>query len=119
MHQLSLADLFGAGATQDGEAISISKSALLGLNANSNNSAESLLIALLLTALANFQGVVNDETGIIVTSPSGAAITFDNSEGFEFLKIINWQAFVKLRFNQRYRFNQIIIFAYANQEFSE
>ncbi|ACC80338.1 hypothetical protein [Nostoc punctiforme] len=51
----TLVQIFGAGAVQDSASLTIQKAALtaVGLTASSNNSAESLLIALLLVAKEN------------------------------------------------------------------
>ncbi len=48
MAELTLTQIFGANATQSSTDIVIRKSDLTGLTASSNNSAESLLVAILL-----------------------------------------------------------------------
>ncbi|MBD2243223.1 hypothetical protein H6G26_06205 [Nostoc sp. FACHB-888] len=52
MAELSLTDIFGAGAMQDATSITIQKAALPRLNPNSSNTAESLLVGILLKAEA-------------------------------------------------------------------
>jgi hypothetical protein len=116
MEFLSLSQLFGEGATQTPNTLSISKAGLVGLTASANNTAESLLVGILLTALANFQGVITDENNQPITDENEVAIYFDNSESFEFLKIIPWQPFPSTRKNQPYITNQIIIFQYAKNQ---
>lgn len=113
MESLTLSQLFGEGATQTSSTLIISKADLIKLTASANNTAESLLVAILLTALANFQGLITDENGQLITDENGAAISFDNSESFELLKMIPWQPFLSARNNQPYIFNQIIVFVYA------
>lgn len=113
MESLSLNQLFGEGATQTPTMLTISKAGLVGLTASANNTAESLLVGILLTALANFQGVITDDNNQPITDENGVAISYDNSESFELLKIIPWQAFMSARKNQPYVTNQIIIFQYA------
>ncbi|MEH2023922.1 hypothetical protein [Nostoc sp.] len=53
MAEPTFVEVFGAGATQDSSSITIQKAALLRLIASSNNSAESLLTGILLTAQTN------------------------------------------------------------------
>ncbi|MGF1934539.1 MAG: hypothetical protein RM347_009065 [Nostoc sp. ChiQUE02] len=52
MAEPTLAQIFGAGATQDANTLTIQKSALatVGLTASGNNTAESLFVALVLKA---------------------------------------------------------------------
>ena len=50
MAEPTLAQVFGASATQDSSTFTITKASLSGLTASSSNSAESLLVAILLKA---------------------------------------------------------------------
>ena len=53
MAELTLVEVFGAGATQDSSSITIQKAALPRLTASASNSAESLLTGILLMAQTN------------------------------------------------------------------
>lgn len=50
MAEPTLVDVFGTGATQDATTLTITKASLNGLTASATNSAESLLVAILLKA---------------------------------------------------------------------
>lgn len=52
MAEPTLTDIFGANAVQDATTITITKSDLTGLTASSNNTGESLLVAIALKAQA-------------------------------------------------------------------
>ncbi|BAY21693.1 hypothetical protein NIES2100_14500 [Calothrix sp. NIES-2100] len=52
MAEPTLVQIFGASATQDSTTLTITKSSLTGLTASGSNSAESLLVAILLKAQA-------------------------------------------------------------------
>lgn len=60
MAEPTLEQVFGVGAVQDADTLTIQKSALTGLTATANNTAESLLVAILKKAMATltttFQG---------------------------------------------------------------
>lgn len=60
MAEPTLVQIFGAGATQDATSLTIQKSSLatVGLTASANNTAESLIVAILLNAEA---GIGEDE----------------------------------------------------------
>lgn len=113
MELLSLERLFGEGAFQDETVLVIQKSSLLRLTPSVNNSSESLLTAILITALRNFQGNVTDENNRVITSESNQFVYFDNSSAFEFIKMIAWKPFLVLKNNQRYIMHQLIIDNYA------
>lgn len=110
---LSLTQLFGEGAFQNPTTIVIQKASLAKLTPTVNNSAESLLAAILITALANFKGVISSETFDSITDEHGQPITFDNSETFELIKMSEWEKFQFIRSNQKYINNQIIIEQYS------
>lgn len=50
MAKPSLTDVFGAGATQDATTVTIQKSSLVTLTASGTNTAESILMSILITA---------------------------------------------------------------------
>ncbi|MBW4571602.1 MAG: hypothetical protein KME31_27370 [Tolypothrix carrinoi HA7290-LM1] len=116
MESLSITQLFGIGAFQDENNLVIQKSSLLKLTPKLNNTAESLLIAILITASRNFKGIVTDELNRAITNQSNQSIFFDNSEAFELIKMIEWKPFVVLRNNQRYIMHQIIVNNYAQNQ---
>ncbi|MCC5670883.1 hypothetical protein LC653_45845 [Nostoc sp. CHAB 5784] len=113
MQSLSLAQLFGEGAFQDTSVLIIQKTDLLRLTLAANNTAESLLVGILITALNNFQGVITDEDSEPITDENNQPITYDNSEAFEFLQMISWKAFFSTLDNQRYINHQIIVNIYT------
>lgn len=112
LNSLSLAQLFGEGAYQDASVLIIQKSDLLRLTPKTVNTAESLLVGILITALSNFQGIITGENNQPITDENNQQITFDNSEAFELVKIIEWMPFQFIRNNQKYINNQIIVSAY-------
>jgi hypothetical protein len=112
MQSLSLAQIFGEGAFQDANVLVIQKASFLKLTPLSNNTAESLLIAILITALVNFRGAITDENNQVITDENDQQIYFDNSEAFELIKMINWSPFGLMRNNQPYINHQIIVEAY-------
>jgi hypothetical protein len=105
MQPLTLTQLFGEGAFQDANVLVIQKANLLRLTPNANNTGESLLAAILITALINFRGVITDE--------NNQPIAYNNSEAFELIKIIGWSPFFFKRNNQRYMNHQIIVETYT------
>jgi hypothetical protein len=112
LNRLTLADIFGKGATQDATVLVIQKSNLSRLTPQVNNTAESLLVAILITALSAFSGTLADGNEQSITDENGTPLTFDNSEDFELLKIIGWTPFQFVRNGQKYINNQIIVSGY-------
>lgn len=80
--------LFGDDFYQDSEVIIITKSSL-GLQAR-NYSAEAILLAIILRALAPFQGKVTGN-GQIVTGNNGIPVTYNNSSFYERFNLFFWQ----------------------------
>ncbi|MBD2508283.1 hypothetical protein H6G91_13505 [Nostoc muscorum FACHB-395] len=113
LNRLSLADIFGKGVTQNATVLVIQKSDLLRLTPQVNNTAESLLAAILITALPAFSGTITTEDNQSITTEDGTPLTFDNSEAFELLKVIPWTPFQFVRRDTKYINNQIIIEAYV------
>lgn len=118
MDLLTLQNVFGYNATQNSTTITIYKSDLasVGLTSTTNNTAESLLVAILLKALENFQGILSDENNQPITDENNQLITFDNSEAFEWLKLVAWKPFLTKRNNTPYITNQIIVFSYVTYQ---
>ncbi|MEH2169335.1 MAG: hypothetical protein V7K41_22290 [Nostoc sp.] len=113
MNTLSLSQIFGDGAFQNEHALVITKASLVKLIPVVNNTTESLLIAILLTALSNFKGDITDENNNVITDENKQPIEFDNSNSFEFLKLVVWNPSQIKRGNFYYLLNQIIIFNYV------
>jgi len=78
MLNLTLAQVFGAGATQDATTLTIRKSDLPGLTAAVDNRGEQLLAALLLQLHKHFEGFVTDQQGNRITDPAGTPLTYSN-----------------------------------------
>jgi hypothetical protein len=87
----TLTQLFGANATQDNQSLVIRKSDLPGLTPSSNNTAESLLVAILLQTWNEFEGLLVDETGVAVVDETGEALGYDHKELYEKLNLWFWK----------------------------
>lgn len=87
----TLQQLFGANATQDNQSLVIRKSDLPGLTPSVNNTAESLLVAILLQSWGEFEGLLVDETGEPVVDETGEAIGYNHRELFEKLNVWFWK----------------------------
>lgn len=133
LKSLSLTQLFGDGAYQNASFLVIQKASLLRLTPLPINTAESLLVGIILTALTNFaKGVITDENNQCITDGSKTitdennncisdennqcivfeipqCFYFDNSESFELIQMIEWKPFSFTRNNQKYINNQIIV----------
>ncbi len=115
MQTLTLQELFGVNAVQTADELIIKKSDLsaVGLTPTANNSAQQLLVAILLKALSVFQAYVTDESGNLLCDESGNIIGCDNRELYEFLEMFRWDAYVKQRFDNVYLTETIVIHSYA------
>jgi hypothetical protein len=113
MESISLKGIFGDEVFQDETVIVIQKSSLLKLTPTTNNTGESLLAAILITALQNFEGSLTDSDNQPITDEFNQSITYDNSEAFELLKIVKWYPFAFFRGNRRYINHQIVVSSYA------
>lgn len=98
MNQLTLQQLFGTGAIQDAQVLRIDKSDLTMLTPLTNNTAESLLVALLLKAFENFIGILTTENDIPITDDDGNSITYDQGDRFyEFVEFMPWEPYIEQR----------------------
>lgn len=115
MQTLTLQELFGVNAVQNADELIIKKSDLsaVGLTATANNSAEQLLVAILLKALSNFQGYLTDESENLLSDENGNIIGYDNRELYELLEMFRWDAYVKEREQKVYLTETIVIHFYA------
>jgi len=108
--------LFGQGFYQDAEVIRIQKSSLPRLTATSTNTAQSLLISLILLAAGNFSGYLENESGEVLRSESNQPLEFDNSSLYEFLVIRFWQAVPQKKYGLRVIIHTFLIELFASAE---
>lgn len=88
---MDLTNAFGDNFYQDNEKIVICKSDLLGLNPLPNNTAESLLIALLLKFRSIFEGVLIDNNNVQLTDESNTPITYNQMILYPDFKLWLWR----------------------------
>lgn len=84
MAEPTLQEVFGAGATQTATTITITKADLTGLNAASDNRAESLLVAILLKA-KTYLSQTNFDSNIdqnLTVSDGFSSLTTRNNVGY-------------------------------------
>lgn len=91
MHHVNLDNLFGANAYQTDNFLVINKANFATLTATSENTGESLLIAILLNAANYFKGVIVDEQGIAIMDEQGIAITYSNLEAYQTINVKLWK----------------------------
>lgn len=93
MHQLALSieSLFGKDASQNIDSIIIKKNNLPGLTSSPSNTAESILVALILKIIENFEGNLTDNQGFSLTDNLGNKVTFSNRELYELLEGFFWK----------------------------
>lgn len=109
MQQLTLHQLFGVNTTQDSQTLTINKSDLPLLTPLPNNTAESLLAAILLKALENFEGFITTESDDFITDEFDNPITFSNGDIFTTLYAFNWNPYIAERLSGYIVRNSIII----------
>lgn len=88
---LTLAQIFGEGATQDATTVTIQKSGLIGLVPTANNRAEEILAAIIKTVDQQFEGWLTDPNGNAVLSPDNFTIDYDNSGIYDLMGISQWE----------------------------
>jgi hypothetical protein len=88
---LSLQQLFGARAYQDSDRLVINKGDLSNLSANATNTAETLLVAILLNAHSNFEGILVDENFESIIDETGQSISYDHSQLYEKINLWFWK----------------------------
>jgi hypothetical protein len=77
--QLTLSQLFGEGVTQTIDFLIIKKADLRGLTIENNNRSEQLLAAIVNSAIQPFEGYLEDENGVAITSETGEPIDYKNA----------------------------------------
>jgi hypothetical protein len=107
--ELTLIQLFGVNAFQDGQILKIQKSDLPLLTPSINNTAESLLVAIVLKALENFEGSLTTETDDFITDEFDNPVTFNNGDIFTTLYAFNWNPYIAERLNSYVARNSVII----------
>ncbi len=111
---LTFAQCFGASAFQDSTSITFLKSELPGLRPLTENTAESLVVGILLKVLSNFEGKLTDETGNTVTDENGVPITYFQGDIAETFYLFNWRIIFRKKSSGDYKIYQLVI-----QEFSD
>lgn len=107
--ELTLKQIFGDNCFQDSLILIIQKSDYLLLTPTANNTAESLLVALLLKAFDNFQGSLTDLQGNKITDNQGRTINYNNSALYENLQIERLDSFIKMSNNNYFVTDQFVI----------
>lgn len=75
-------DLFGKGTEQTEQYLIINK-AELSITPSNDNSAESLLAAMILKASSQYAGILTDENNNPITDHEGNQLTYDNRTLFD------------------------------------
>jgi hypothetical protein len=116
MQTLTLQELFGVNAVQTVGELIIKKSDLsaVGMSPTANNRTQQLLVAILLKALENFQGLITDENNIPITDENNYPIEYENQNLWELLEIFRWGPYIPEGMTDRIR-NQIIIHSYTHE----
>jgi hypothetical protein len=83
MNDIKLEQAFGAGATQDITKITIQKNSLPKLTPDVNNTAQQMVVALLLQLHQHFEGILVDENGFFITDEVNNFIVYDNSSFYK------------------------------------
>lgn len=119
--ELTLQQLFGVNASQDSQSFTIAKTDYPLLTPNINNSAESLLITIILQALENFQGEITTPEGEKIVDPNNSPITYNNSVLYATLLVERFDGFIEQRSGSYVVRNTLIIhqfIEYADTEFT-
>lgn len=88
---LSLHQLFGANAYQDSDRLVINKGDLANLSASASNTAESLLVAVVVNSCKQFEGVIKDENNTPITDKNNTPIIYNNGGIYNLLNIFYWK----------------------------
>lgn len=120
---LTLEQIFGQGTVENASTISIPKSGLSGLSASASNSPESLLAAILINALRQFQGEITANGNPL--NANGNPLTYSNKKyWYALINLQPWATFfengkvVHTFVFHSYRFNLIMDFIDLPEKFT-
>ena len=109
--ELTLPQLFGESATQTVDSLIIKKSDFRGLTVT-NNRADQLLAAIILTASRQFFGLLEDEFSRAITDNLGVSIEFDNALLYDQLALAQWKTLVvNNKIQHTFLINQLQVYA--------
>ncbi|BAY22366.1 hypothetical protein NIES2100_21290 [Calothrix sp. NIES-2100] len=91
MNNLSLAQCFGKNSLQNSNSLVIYKSDLPGLTPTAINTAEELVVGILLKILENFEGSITDENGNTITDVFGLPITYNQGDFVNAFNLFYWR----------------------------
>lgn len=115
MQALTLEQLFGVNAIQTSQSLTITKADLPFLTPSSNNTAESLLAAIVLKVLENFRFAITNENSQYITDENGQFIEFDNGDFIPSLYVFRWDSIIAQRDENYYIRDTIVIQDYTLQ----
>ena len=106
--------LFGVNFTQTTNTLTISKSDLvnIGLTPNINNRGEQLLAAIVLKALSQMSDILTTEGNIVLNDEKNLLLSFDNSNLFTELSLMQWETRFISKQQATYRKDTIVIKQY-------
>jgi len=113
MLNLTLAQVFGANATQDATTLTIQKADLLGLTAAADNRGEQLLVGMLLQLHQHFEGVLTDQEGNSIIDQRAITVNFDNRVLYEKLDLWFWKRQFIKRQERNYLLDTFILSAFT------
>lgn len=112
---LTLAQIFGANAYQDGQVLVITKSDLPLLTPSDNNTSESLLVAILLHVLKNFIAEIATSNNLVLATESGKRLAINNINLYN-LEVFKWETHIINRKKILFIRNTIVIRIYEVYE---
>ncbi|MFK0735469.1 MAG: hypothetical protein ACFKPT_20360 [Gloeotrichia echinulata GP01] len=115
METFTLQQIFGENSTQDIDTLTISKVDLLavGLTPTASNTAESLIVALILKLLSNFLGNMVDSNFEDLIDSNGGKISYQEDDIYQDFYCFYWRKLKVSRQNTPYILDQIIINEYS------
>lgn len=106
---LTLKQCFGVNATQNDALLIISKQDLPRLTPTSNNTAESLVVGIILKILENFEGKLTTALGETITDEKGIPITYEQGDIFDVFYLFNWRVIFRTKQGNDYRITQFVL----------
>lgn len=116
--QPSLQDFFGDSVTQDESALVITKADLPYLTPLANNTAQSLVIALLNKILSYSGDYLTDNNGNLLVDENFCPLTYDNKLDSDFVQLFRWRLRYILFNNHIHKQQQLVFLEkkeYLNQ----